>query len=71
MKEKQLKDRTKKDYLLEKIIFARFANGLHIGIFIQGKAIGFAPLPLESSTKIGWNDFWTSIHIHDKFIYIL
>ena len=53
MKEKQLKDRTKKDYLLEKIIFARFANGLHIGIFIQGKAIGFAPLPLESSTKIG------------------
>ena len=33
MKEKQLKDRTKKDYLQEKIIFARFANGPHIYLF--------------------------------------
>ena len=52
MKEKQLKDRTKKDYLLEKDYLCQICQRSSY-ILIQGKAIGFAPLPLESSTKTG------------------
>jgi hypothetical protein len=52
MKEKQLKDRTKKDYLLEKDYLCQICQRSSY-ILIQGKAIGFAPLPLESSTKMG------------------
>jgi hypothetical protein len=43
MKEKQLKDRTKKDYLLEKDYLCQICQRSSY-ILIQGKAIGFAPL---------------------------
>jgi hypothetical protein len=56
MKEKQLKDRTKKDYLLEKDYLCQICQPSSY-ILIQGNAIGFAPLPLESSTRMGLNDF--------------